>query len=84
MVADIVLLYHTLSAVGIPDLGNFLYRQGKNGHAEIGESEVNTVQNQYNEQKKSRSQNPAPQDCKQPQSKKQEQPQDKTGGPNRH
>ena len=42
------------------------------------------MQNQHNEQKKSRNQNPAPQDCKHPQSKKQEQPQDKTGNPNRH
>ena len=42
------------------------------------------MQNQHNEQKKSRNQNPAPQDCKHPQSKKQEQPQDKTGDPNRH
>ena len=31
------------------------------------------MQNQHNEQKKSRNQNPAPQDCKHPQSKKQEQ-----------
>ncbi len=42
------------------------------------------MQNQYNDQKKSRSQNPAPQDCKQPQNKKQEQPQDKGGNPNCH
>ena len=54
------------------------------GQARDGESEVSTMQNQHNEQKKSRNQNPAPQDCKHPQSKKQEQPQDKTGDPNRH
>lgn len=42
------------------------------------------MQNQYNDQKKSRNQNPAPQDCKHPQNKKQEQPKDKTGDPNRH
>ncbi|WP_297234658.1 hypothetical protein [uncultured Flavonifractor sp.] len=45
---------------------------------------MSAMQNQYNDQKKSRNQNPAPQDCKHPQSKKQEQPQDKTGDPNRH
>lgn len=43
------------------------------------------MQNQFNDQKKARNQNPAPQDCKHPQNKGQEQPQDKTtGGPNRH
>ena len=42
------------------------------------------MQDQYSSQKKSRMQDPAPQDCKQPRGKKQEQPQDKTGNPNRH
>lgn len=46
------------------------------------ESEVSTMQNQHSE-KKSRNQNPAPQGCKHPQGKKQEQPQDKTGDPGR-
>ena len=56
----------------------------KGGNAKSGESEVSFMQNQYNGQKKSRNQNPAPQDCKHPQNKKQEQPQDKAGDPNRH
>ncbi len=42
------------------------------------------MQNQNNDSKKSRTQTSTPQDCKNPQSKKQEQPQDKTGDPNRH
>lgn len=44
------------------------------------------MQNQFNDQKKARNQTPAPQDCKDCKNSqnKQEQPQDKTGGPNRH
>ena len=42
------------------------------------------MQDQYNEQKKSKNQNPAPQDCKHPQSKRQEQSQDKCGERDRH
>lgn len=61
-----------------------MYRLQNGGQTRYGESEVSEMQNQYNDQKKSRSQNPAPQDCKQPQNKKQEQPQDKGGNPNCH
>ena len=72
--------------VGIPKIRKFLYRAGKRGYAKSGESEVSLMQNQFNDQKKARNQTPAPQDCKDCKNSqnKQEQPQDKTGGPNRH